>query len=140
MNQFERLQRQRSGEYVPPPVSINVNVSGLEPDGHVDALHDVSEIPGTIVVAVSADADDLNPASCPETAGAPETKEPKELTVQDDGVRLAESGSSGTTFELEKHHGSGEEAIPGVPEGVAEAPQGILPNEPTAASVPGLGG
>jgi hypothetical protein len=95
MNQFERWQRQRSGEYVPPPVSIDVNVSGLEPDGHVDALHDVSEIPGTIVVAVSADADDLNPAICPETAAAPETKEPKELTVQDDGVRLAESGSSG---------------------------------------------
>lgn len=140
MSQLERLQRQRNGEIVPPPVSIDLNVSTLERDAHVDALHDVGQTPGTIVAGVSAEADDPNPASCPATPPVAETEEPKELPLQDDGVRVAESDLSGATFEPEKHDGSGVEAIPDVPGCVGGAPQEFLPNEPTAGPVAGLGG
>jgi hypothetical protein len=134
ISQLERLQRQRNGEFVPPPVSIELNVSGPGPDGHIDPLHDIGQAPGTIVTAVSAGLDDPNPASCPETPAAAETEEPKGLPLQGDGVWTDESGSAGATFEPDNHYRSGEEVISG---GV---PQELLPNEAAAGPIAGLGG
>ena len=40
MNQLERLQRQRKGEFVSAPISVDVTVSSFDADGDADALHD----------------------------------------------------------------------------------------------------
>jgi len=124
MSQLERLQRQRNGEFVPPPVSIDLHVNGPEPDVRIDPLHDIGQSPATIMMGVSAGPADLNPTSLPETPPAAETEEPKGLPLHGDG----ESGLSRATFDPDKQPGSGKELISG------RVPQELLPNEATAVA------
>ncbi len=95
VNQLDRLQRQRNGDFVPPPVSIDLNVNGPEPDAEVDPLQDVEQSPETSVMSVSAGSEDLKHLSCPETAAADETAEGKGHPLQCDGMRAEESAFSG---------------------------------------------
>ena len=60
VNQFERLQRQRKGEFVPAPISVDLTVSGLDEgvQGDVPKIRDSSAT--TVVVLTSSEVPPLS--------------------------------------------------------------------------------
>lgn len=66
---LERLQRRRNGEAVPVPISVDVNVSGLETAGLTDPPNDLNDTPGTMVEALS---NEMNLESATSTEEAAE--------------------------------------------------------------------
>jgi hypothetical protein len=140
MNQLERLQRQRRGDAVPPPVSIDVNVAGLAPHAYFETLHDFGKTYGTAQVNLATEADDSSLAKCHQTAPSPEPQDTKGLSLQHVGPAISDSDSTGATLELEKHHASVGDTIPDMPGWSAGKSHELLPNEPKAGSVAELGG
>jgi hypothetical protein len=68
LNQLERLQRQRKGEFVPAPIALDVNVGGLDQVGHDDVVHG-TESPSNMTVGTgSVDPEGSDPLCLTERA------------------------------------------------------------------------
>jgi hypothetical protein len=66
VNQFERLQRQRKGEFVPAPISLEVTVTGLEKEDSGDPPtpgDSVSPVSADVVVSMDSDLLSVSSAS-----------------------------------------------------------------------------
>ena len=61
LNQLERLQRQRKGEFVPAPIALDVNVSGLDQVGQDDVVHGTRGRSKMTVVTGSVDPEGSDP-------------------------------------------------------------------------------
>jgi hypothetical protein len=98
VNQFERLQRQRKGEFVPAPISVDLTVSGFdgEEQGDVPTIRDSSATPVTVLsrpevphVSSPDFASDPTPSSGPVPVAELASVETSMAAVQPSGDQVA---------------------------------------------------
>jgi hypothetical protein len=108
MNQLERLQRQRNGEFVSAALSVDVAISGLDIYGQVDGMHEI-EVSQEIIVDLSGDADIRGRVTSEISTVTSTQINGTEGPLQADEFTAAKSSLPEATLHREEPHKSGED-------------------------------
>jgi hypothetical protein len=97
VNHFERLQRQRKGEFVPAPISIDLIVSSLDEGALADTLQTVKDSSATASpVSMGSDVPHLSRAADESQFVGPHDLA-RDRTTSSDPLAAAELSSAGST-------------------------------------------